>query len=292
MSLLTGIEAADQHCMYGATTVAPMARAVVDGEHSRAPVPEAALSPLVRVRKRLATTQYGRNALGSLHSVVTDEPVFGVTFDDGPDPNVTPHVLELLAEHGSAATFFMPAAKVMAQPELARAVVARGNEIGVHGFGHVRITELGMGGVRNETAQARKEIQRIVGMQPHWFRPPYGAQNIRTFLATRLQGMDVAVWGVDPSDSMTTTGFDVSPDGRGALTLHAAGEMIPLRAGSILLLHDTPAADDLHDGATRKIALIQRILDGISSIGGRTVTLSELLRLGVADRRIWRSPGY
>ncbi len=253
---------------------------------------EADHNPLIRLRKRLATTQYGRRALGSLHGVRTDEPVFGVTFDDGPDPDVTPRVLQLLAERDSAATFFMPAAHALAHPVLAREVVARGNEVGVHGFDHTRITELSPAGVRNETTRARSEIRRIVGTNPHWFRPPYGAQNIRTFLATRLQGMDVAVWAVDPSDALTTTGFAVTSIEPGLVTMQAAGEEISLRAGTILLLHDTPAADDLHDGATRKIDLIEQILDGIRASGGRTVTLSELLRRGIADRRIWRSPGY
>lgn len=292
MPLLVALEPADQHDMYTAGTVASMARAGVAGDESRALTPDDDHSPLVRVRKRLATTQYGRRALGSLHGVATDEPVFGVTFDDGPNPDVTPRVLDLLTERGSTATFFMPAARALAHPELAREVAARGNEVGVHGFEHTRITELGWGGVRNETTRARSELGRIVGTKPHWFRPPYGAQNIRTFLATRLQGMDVAVWSVDPSDSMTTSGFEVTSVEPGLVTLHAAGKEISLAAGSILLLHDTPAADDLHDGATRKIALIERLLDGIRSSGGRTVTLSELLRQGVADRRIWRSPGY
>ena len=215
-----------------------------------------------------------------------------MTFDDGPDPAVTPRVLELLAERACTATFFMPAARARANPDLVRSVAAGGNEVGVHGFGHVRITELNWRGIHNETTRARRELGRIAGTKPHWFRPPYGAQNIRTFLATRLQGMDVAVWSVDPSDALTTTGFDVKSAAPGALTLRAAGHDMTLNAGSILLLHDTAAADDDTDGAARKIALIQRLLDGVCSIGGRAVTLSELLRSGVGDRRIWRSPGY
>ncbi len=257
-----------------------------------APPRDDELSPLVRVRKRLAQTQYGRRALGSLAVVRIDEPLFAVTFDDGPHPEVTPRVLDLLGARNFTATFFMPAERALRHPDLVRDVVARGNEIGVHGFSHTRITELGPRAVRHETADARRELQRIVGTRSRWFRPPYGAQNIRTFLATRLQGMDVAVWDVDPSDALTTTGFDVAPDGPARLRIHAAGADMTLAPGSILLLHDTPAVDDEVDGATRKVVLIERLLDGIGSIGGRTSTLSEILGRGVADRRIWRSPGY
>ncbi len=114
----------------------------------------------------------------------------------------------------------------------------------MHGFTHTRITELGPRAIRHETTDARRELGRIVGTRCHWFRPPYGAQNIRTFLATRLQGMDVAVWDVDPSDALTTTGFDVTAAGPGRLTNSRRRRRDVTRSGSVLLLHDTPAADD------------------------------------------------
>jgi peptidoglycan/xylan/chitin deacetylase (PgdA/CDA1 family) len=269
-----------------------MTGAVGVGEEVSASVHSDDLGPLVRVRKRLAQTQYGRRVLGSLAGVALEDPLFAVTFDDGPHPDVTPRVLDLLSARNFTATFFMPAQRALEHPDLVREVAARGNEIGVHGFSHTRITELGPRAIRHETATARRELRRIVGTRSHWFRPPYGAQNIRTFLATRLQGMDVAVWDVDPSDALTTTGFEVTADGPGRLRIHAAGAEMSLVPGRILLLHDTPAADDQRDGATRKIMLIERLLDGIGSVGGRTSTLSDILGRGVADRRIWRSPGY
>jgi peptidoglycan/xylan/chitin deacetylase (PgdA/CDA1 family) len=269
-----------------------MAGAVGVGEEVSAPVHSDGLGPLVRVRKRLAQTQHGRRVLGSLAGVGLEDPLFAVTFDDGPHPDVTPRVLDLLSARNFTATFFMPAERALEHPDLVREVAARGNEIGVHGFTHTRITELGPRAIRHETTDARRELGRIVGTRPHWFRPPYGAQNIRTFLATRVQGMDVAVWDVDPSDALTTGGFDVVADAPGRLTIRAAGAEMSLVPGSILLLHDTPAADDEADGATRKVMLIERLLDGIGSVGGRTSTLSDILGRGVADRRIWRSPGY
>jgi peptidoglycan/xylan/chitin deacetylase (PgdA/CDA1 family) len=269
-----------------------MMRAGGNGGEVSTSVPDDDLGPLVRVRKRLAQTQYGRRVLGSLAGVTLREPLFAVTFDDGPHPDVTPRELDLHSAPNYPATYYMPAQRALEHPDLVREVAARGNEIGVHGFTHTRITELGPRAVHHETTAARRELRRIVGTTSRWFRPPYGAQNIRTFLATRLQGMDVAVWDVDPSDALTTTGFEVTPDGPGHLRIHAAGAEMSLVPGSVLLLHDTPAADDQQDGATRKVMLIQRLLDGIGSVGGRTSTLSDILGRGVADRRIWRSPGY
>ena len=245
------------------------------------------------LRHWLATTRFARRTAGSLQGVFTEEPLFALTFDDGPDPRVTPSVLDLLDQRRGSATFFMRADHAIAHPTLARRVAASGHEVGVHGFRHERLTELGFADFRRETVLARRELRGILGAKPQWFRPPFGAQNIRTFFATRVQGMDVAVWENDISDAMTTKGIEIAPGPPGSLTLCAAGIAMPYCAGSILLLHDTPAIDDPpEDASARKIALIDRILAGVDSIGGRVVTLSELLRHGRANRRVWRSAGY
>ena len=178
----------------------------------------------------------------------------------------------------------MRADHAIAYPTLARRVAASGHEVGVHGFRHERLTELGFTDFRRETVLARRELRGILGAKPRWFRPPFGAQNIRTFFATRIQGMDVAVWENDISDAMSTEGIEIAPGPLGSLTLCAAGIAMPYCAGSILLLHDTPAIDDPpEDASARKIALIDRVLAGIDSVGGRVVTLSELLRHGRAE---------
>ncbi|HEV7527223.1 MAG TPA: polysaccharide deacetylase family protein [Acidimicrobiia bacterium] len=246
-----------------------------------------------RARHRLGQSAFARRAAGSVHGVLTREQLFALTFDDGPDPNVTPGVLELLAQRNGTATFFMPAERALAHPDLARRVAALGNEVGVHGFRHERITELGLAGFRRETTLARRELRRILGTTPRWFRPPFGAQNLRTFLATRVQGMDVAVWASDISDAITTIDVGIEPGPSGTLLLNAGGIQTTCTPGAILLLHDTPARDDPPaDAPARKLALIGRILTAIDSLGGRVVTLSEILRHGAADRRIWRSAGY
>ncbi len=277
--------------MHAGGTVPEVARTDPAGE-TLPPTDTENEGAIAKLKHRLAKTPFGRRALGSVHGVVTTEPVFAVTFDDGPDPSVTPAVLDLLDARSARATFFMRADRAASHPDLAREVAARGHEIGVHGFCHERMTELGLAGVRRETTRARRELQQIVGVKPHWFRPPYGAQNIRTFLATRLQGMDVAVWDVDVSDAMSTAGFGAAAGPAGSLTLSAAGVDIPFSPGSVLLLHDTPARDDQDDAPARKIALISCLVEGVRCAGGQMVTLTELLRRGVADRRIWRSPGY
>jgi len=249
-----------------------------------------------RSARWIARTQLSRRVIGSVDGVHTRDPLFALTFDDGPDPGVTPRILDALDAHGATATFFMPAERALAAPALAREVAARGHEIGVHGFTHTRLTEVPLRRFRHETGAARREIARVVGVQPHWFRPPFGAQNLRTYLATRAQGMDVAVWRTSVRDAVSTDGVDCAPGPDGAIVLRARGAELTMPAGSIMLLHDTPAASDAEAGVDaarqRKVELVDRILDAVDRAGGRVVTVSELLRSGTPDRRVWRSAGY
>ncbi len=194
-------------------------------------------SSLTGSLRALAHTRVGARAVGSLHGVVTNEPVFALTFDDGPDPNITPGILELLAARGELATFFMRADRAVEYPDLARRVAAEGHEVGVHGFRHDRLTELGPSGVWRETVLARRELRRIVGVKPHWFRPPHGAQNLRTFLATRMQGMDVAVWAVSVRDAFSTQGVEIEAGPGRGLNFRVDGVDLPFAVGNILLLH-------------------------------------------------------
>jgi peptidoglycan/xylan/chitin deacetylase (PgdA/CDA1 family) len=242
--------------------------------------------------RRILDNRACQRVIGSVQGARTNDPVFSLTFDDGPDPRVTPGVLALLAQRDATATFFMRADRALAHPELARAVAARGHEIGLHGFSHQRLTEIGVRGFRHETADARRELERVVGVRPRWFRPPFGAQNLRTFLAVRGQGMDVAVWSTSVRDARRTQGVECEQGPAGSLTLRAAGQEMVFSAGNVLLLHDTPAHEDPPDAAERKLTLIESIVDAVYGTGGKVVTLSELLRHGSADRRLWRSAGY
>ena len=104
--------------------------------------------------------------------------------------------------------------------------------------------------------------------------------------------MRVAVWAADVEDATRTDQVSIVPGPGAGLTLRVPGREMPLSPGHILLLHDTPAAQDGPDGAARKISLVERLLDGIDAVGGRVVTLTELLDHGPADRRVWRSAGY
>jgi peptidoglycan/xylan/chitin deacetylase (PgdA/CDA1 family) len=118
-----------------------------------------------------------------------------LTFDDGPDPLSTPHFLEVLADHGVRATFFMLGSMVARSPGLAAEVTAAGHEVGVHGYEHRYLTTRWPQAVRSDLTRATDEIGTATGVMPRFFRPPYGVLSGPALLAVRELGLTPVLWG-------------------------------------------------------------------------------------------------
>jgi len=155
-----------------------------------------------------------------------------LTFDDGPDPEVTPQVLALLAAHAVPATFFCIGERVARYPQLARAIVAQGHTLGNHSYRHsVAFSLLGPQAQRADVQRSQEVIRQTTGTTPEFFRAPAGLRNV--FLTPVLVRADLQLV------SWTRRGFDtVTTDP--ARVLRALTRN--LRGGDILLLHDGHAA--------------------------------------------------
>jgi hypothetical protein len=116
-----------------------------------------------------------------------------LTFDDGPDPQVTPAVLEVLRRHAARATFFVLTEHAFAHPDLVRRILGEGHEIGLHFDRHDRITELPPRAALSRMRAARRRLAELAG-PVRLFRPPYDSQNLATYLFARSQGLDVIGW--------------------------------------------------------------------------------------------------
>jgi peptidoglycan/xylan/chitin deacetylase (PgdA/CDA1 family) len=151
-----------------------------------------------------------------------------LTFDDGPDPDGTPAVLEALDGLGWRATFFLLGSQVRRYPEVARRVVDAGHEVAVHGTihrNHLVRTPLG---VRRDLRLAAREITAVTGMSPRWCRPPYGVLSAGTLWAARDLGLVPVLW--------TAWG----KDWRAGPPVHVAAEVLStLSDGGTVLLHDS-----------------------------------------------------
>jgi len=99
-----------------------------------------------------------------------------LTFDDGPS-NETEHFLDLLAEHGAKATFFVCGRNIERRPQPARRALAEGHVLGNHTQNHRFLLGLGPAGVRDEVARAQHAIEDATGTSPRLFRPPYGVRS-------------------------------------------------------------------------------------------------------------------
>ena len=151
-----------------------------------------------------------------------------LTFDDGPDPQGTPAVLDALRELEWTATFFMLGSQVSAYPDVAREVVRAGHEVAVHGWEHRNHMLRTPGDVRQDLARAATEILETTGHRPLWFRPPYGVLGPGTIGAAKALQLQPILWTTWGKDWLPRTAQDVAD----TVIAH-------LRQGGTVLLHDS-----------------------------------------------------
>jgi peptidoglycan-N-acetylglucosamine deacetylase len=189
-----------------------------------------------------------------------------VTIDDGPDPAVTPAVLDLLDAHGAKATFFCIGTEARAHPALCREIVRRGHSVQNHSDRHShRFSLLGPKAMAREVAAAQASLADITGEAPRFFRAPAGLRN--PFLAPILQRLDLQLV------SWTRRGFDtVQHEPTGVLARLARD----LQAGDILVAHDGNAARAA-DGRAVLLAVLPGLLARAKALGLVAVTLPAAL---------------
>ncbi|MGZ6954785.1 MAG: polysaccharide deacetylase family protein [Acidimicrobiia bacterium] len=141
----------------------------------------------------LALSWLGRHVTPGLAGVGEPGHV-ALTFDDGPDPVSTPKFLAVLDELGVRATFFLLGDMARLAPGLAAEVAAAGHEIGVHGDRHRSQLRLSPRVVAEDTARARDAVASATGVDPVWFRPPYGTLSLSGIRAARRRRLRTVLW--------------------------------------------------------------------------------------------------
>lgn len=189
-----------------------------------------------------------------------------LTIDDGPDPDVTPRVLDLLDAHGVRATFFCIAARAQAQAVLTREILARGHDVQNHSLAHRHnFSLLGPRGYETEIARAQQVLADVTGRRPGCFRAPAGLRNPFLDPVLHRQGLHLVSW--------TRRGFDTRErDPDRVLSRLTRG----LAGGDILLLHDGHAARAA-SGAPVLLEVLPALLARARDAGLRCVTLAQAL---------------
>ena len=189
-----------------------------------------------------------------------------ITIDDGPDPAVTPAVLDLLAEHGSQATFFCIADKARQQPALTRRIVAAGHSVQNHSLRHRHnFSLLGPRGFEREIGTAQDVLADVTGIRPHCFRAPAGLRNPLLDPVLHRLGLHLVSW--------SRRGYDTRQNDPAAVQ---ARLQQGLAGGSILLLHDGHAQ---RSAAGRAVLLdvLPPLLHHLRQQGLQPVTLADAL---------------
>ncbi len=190
-----------------------------------------------------------------------------LTFDDGPS-NETDRVLDLLAEHGARATFFVCGANVERRAVTARRAVALGHEIGNHTYSHPLLLRLGPERVLEEVSRTQRTIEDRVGVSPRLFRPPYGVRSPWLPRALEREGLLAVHWTVIGMDWRWSAG-------------RIADRVLRYGAepGAMVCLHDGDTTREVADRGETVRALAE-ILPGLEGRGLEMVGASELVGMG------------
>ncbi len=151
-----------------------------------------------------------------------------LTFDDGPDPILTPPLLDVLRDCGVRATFFVIGKKVACHSEIVRRMAAEGHDVGGHSFDH---GDPGLTSSHQLLAEIRRTadlLAPLVGHEVTLFRPPHGKLTVSKLCRLWRAGQTIVLWNADPKDYSRATALEV----RDWFGKH------PLQGGDLVLMHD------------------------------------------------------
>lgn len=135
-----------------------------------------------------------------IYSVEREDKVISVTFDASWGGDKTMAILDLLDKYDAKATFFLVGIWVDKYPELVKAIVARGHEIGNHSDSHPYMTKISESKMRQELKGMSDKVEALTGHRPTLFRPPYGDYNNTVVSVSRDEGYEVVQWSIDSLD--------------------------------------------------------------------------------------------
>lgn len=154
--------------------------------------------------------------------------VLYLTFDDGPDPEHTPAVLDLLRQHGASATFFLIGELIDRHPEVVQRIVDEGHQLGNHSWSHPSMPDLPIETQIEEITRTDARLEAYDGRARHPFRPPFGDLSRDLLLHFARNGRTIALWSYNSND------YKRLP----AATLFDKVRSNPPRTGDVVLMHD------------------------------------------------------
>ena len=178
-----------------------------------------------------------------------------LTFDDGPNPDVTPQILEILKKYDAKATFFMLGSRVQYYPDIVKDIYNQGHEIGNHTFNHPQLTKMTEAQILKEYSSTEQAIIQAIGVPSTVFRPPYGATN--TQVKNTIDSLHV-LWTIDTLDWKHRSAAKILPYVQNSMQNNA-----------IILMHD------IHQSTADGL---ESVLKYLQKNGYEFVTVSEVMK--------------
>lgn len=211
-------------------------------------------------------------------SVTTEERIAALTFDDGPEPRLTPRVLDVLADADARATFFVVGEMARRHPDLLLRSVEDGHEIGNHGEHHRNPLDVEPRLLRSLVTEGADTIEALTGRRPRFYRPPRGQVTGSVLAAAAAAGSEVVLW------SVSRGGGDIGDGDDADVERSVLDSMAP---GAITCLHDGYGASgeqgrpesSLVTRREAELRALPRVLHALAGDGWSFVTLSELIAL-------------
>jgi peptidoglycan/xylan/chitin deacetylase (PgdA/CDA1 family) len=193
-----------------------------------------------------------------------DPTTMALTFDDGPNPAVTPALLKLLGRHDAHATFFLIGRHTRAFPELAKEISECGHTVGNHTETHPKLTFLSRQRIAEELDRCDEAITTATGKPVAWMRPPYGFRGPQLSGVVRERGgAGVVMW--------SAMAYDWKPQPAARVIKRLRGA----RGGDIVLLHDADHRDPKGD-RSHTVAALEYWLPRWKDAGIRFVSVDEI----------------
>ena len=190
-------------------------------------------------------------------------PYIALTFDDGPNPEYTPKLLDILKEHDVKATFFVVGKNAQRYPDILRRIHSEGHVIGCHSFSHRHAWLLSPVYTFRDLKRVCRILEDELGHNPGWYRPPWGMFNMFTLIAAQKMGLATAYWSIEAQDWESKT----KPQ-------HIYNTVISqAKAGSIVVLHDSGGAPSAPANTLEALPLI---INNLKEKGYKFVTLEDM----------------
>ena len=202
------------------------------------------------------------------------EREIALTFDDGPDPEYTPELLDLLKRHGAKGTFFVVGENADKHPDIIARIHEEGHILAIHNYVHKSNWLMRPSTVKRQIQRTSDAIERVTGIKPKYYRPPWGIVNLFDF--AKKGRIQIVLWTSLFGDWSAKVGVE---------KLYRRMRR-KLRPGEVFLLHDcgtTFGAD--RDAPANTIAALSRILEDGRKLGLTFVGIDEMIAITEARKR-------